>query len=212
MARTMSTEVFVMDVLVVESDPGAAAGAIAELTAAGHVVHRCHEPGAPAFPCAAIESGRCPLEREPIDVALTVRTRAGSQPWPLEDGLVCALRRHVPVVVSGRALHPFQRYGVTAAGRDVVGACERAANGPQAGHEAIATKTLDETLGRAGVAADESGVRVLRRDGRLEVTIAVPAGTDAKVRELASVRVTGALRAFDHAAAGIDVSCLETGA
>lgn len=38
-----------LKVLVLESDQGAADVAREELTAAGHVVLRCHEPGAPRF-------------------------------------------------------------------------------------------------------------------------------------------------------------------
>ncbi|MGZ4690569.1 MAG: hypothetical protein ACXWAY_13165, partial [Acidimicrobiia bacterium] len=62
-----------MEVLVVESEPGAAAIAIAQLEAAGHRVARCHEPGSRAFPCAGLDPGRCPLEEDAIDVVLTVR-------------------------------------------------------------------------------------------------------------------------------------------
>ncbi len=130
----MGAEVSFMDVLVVESDPGAAAVAIAQLQAAGHRVERCHEPGARAFPCAALNPGRCPLEDGEIDVVLTVRARSHPRPSQLEDGVTCALRQHVPVVVAGRTnLNPYARYDVAVAGvDDVVETCELAANGPQA--------------------------------------------------------------------------------
>jgi hypothetical protein len=63
-----------MRVLLLEGDPGAAAGAAAELAEAGHELSRCHEAGAPAFPCRGLaEPGTCPLEREHIDVAVVVR-------------------------------------------------------------------------------------------------------------------------------------------
>src|SRR5205807_4199387 len=63
-----------LKVLVLESDQGAADVAREELTAAGHVVLRCHEPGAPAFPCNALaKDQRCPLDAADVDVALDVR-------------------------------------------------------------------------------------------------------------------------------------------
>ena len=117
-----------MDVLVLESDPGAAELAVALLTAAGHRVSRCHEPGARAFPCVALDSGRCPLEADSIDVVLTVRGHANPRPSALEDGVVCALRHHTPVVVAGSTVfNPYEQFGASVAGPDVVDACEEAA-------------------------------------------------------------------------------------
>ena len=55
----------------------------------------------PAFPCSALTDDGCPLRRNIVDVALTVRQRPRSQPAPQEDGVTCALRTHVPLVVAG---------------------------------------------------------------------------------------------------------------
>lgn len=198
-----------MEVLVVESEPGAAAIAIAELEAAGHQVKRCHEPGARAFPCAGLDPGRCPLEDDAIDVALTVRARAHPRPSPLEDGVTCALRRRAPVVVAGRTtLNPFERYPVTVAGvDDIVAGCERAATGPQLEHEGVATRALEATLARAGIHSEAGRVSVHRSGAGLQVTLHVPAETPNQVRDIASVRVVGAVRAFDPHAARIDITC-----
>jgi hypothetical protein len=195
-----------MRVLVLESDLGAAVVAAAQLEAAGHDVVRCHPEGARPFPCAALETGHCPLD-DGVDVTLTVRARSMGHPAPLEDGVTCALRRHVPVVVAGRTTaNPFDRFPVTVAGVDVVAACEQAAAGPLLEHEAIAVRTLDETLTRAGVATDDAAASVHRARGRLRVQLRVPPATGARERAMASVRVIGALRAFDTSAAGIDVA------
>lgn len=196
-----------MEVLVVESEPGAAAIAIAQLEAAGHQVKRCHEPGARAFPCAGLDPGRCPLEDDAIDVVLTVRARAHPRPSPLEDGVTCALRRRTPVVVAGRTtLNPFERYAVTVAGVGVVEACERAATGPQAEHEGCATKALDDTLTHAGLPTGAARASVQRSGSGLRVTLNLPAKTPTRLRELATVRVAGALRAFDPHTPRIDIS------
>lgn len=106
-----------MEVLVVESEPGAAAIAIAQLEAAGHRVTRCHEPGQRPFPCVGLDPGRCPLENDAIDVELTVRARTNPRPSPLEDGVTCVLRHHAPVVAAGRTtINPFAQYSVTDTG------------------------------------------------------------------------------------------------
>jgi hypothetical protein len=205
----LEQEVDLMEVLVVESEPGAAGVAITELEAAGHRVQRCHEPGARAFPCAGLDPGRCPLEEGEIDVALTVRARPDSRPTAFEDGITCALRRHVPVVVAGHTtIDPFAQYPVTVAGTDdIVESCERAATGPQVGHEAAAMKALDQTLELAGLSTEPARASVRRSGQGLRVTLHVPPGTPKNVRDIASVRVVGAVRAFDPHAPQIEISC-----
>lgn len=196
-----------MDVLVVESEQGVADGAIEQLEQAGHHVHRCHEPGAPAFPCAGLGNDRCPLETGPIDVALTVRSAAGRQPTVLEDGISCALRHRIPVVVAGEtALHPFEFFGATSARHDhVVETCERARDALPV-HGAVARKAVVATLAASELHAG-ADAEVLRRGGRLQVLLLFPAGTPDALTEMASVRAVGALRAYDRHAAGIDVEC-----
>ena len=122
-----------LNVLVLESERGAAAAAREELETAGHTVLRCHEPGAAAFPCNALVKGQhCPLDAAIVDVALDVRSRPRSQPAPQEDGVVCALRQHIPVVIAASAvLNPYDGYAVVLDRTfDVVDACERAADAP----------------------------------------------------------------------------------
>ena len=196
-----------MKVLVLESDPGAAATAVEQLEAAGHRVVRCHEPGTAAFPCAGLDVGGCPLDGEPVDVALTVRAHPHSRPTPLEDGVTCALRHKVPVVVSGRTLlDPFERYGAESADDDVVEACEAAADAVRPEHSAIATRALRDTLEHAELPHEGALGTVRRVQGRLSVTLSVPPDAPASVRDTAAVRATGALRAFDPDVIGIDVT------
>ena len=95
-----------LNVMVLQSERGAADEAAGELTAAGHVVLRCHDPGASAFPCRGIEDrSKCPLWSHRVDVALTVRSRPRSQPAPQEDGVRCALMHHP--VVAGVVVQPL---------------------------------------------------------------------------------------------------------
>lgn len=93
-----------LDIMLVESRPGAAREAIAELTAAGHRVHRCHDRDAESsFPCAGVlDHGSCPIDRG-VDVALLVRREGTTDPTTWEHGVSCALRAGVPVVEDGPA-------------------------------------------------------------------------------------------------------------
>jgi hypothetical protein len=197
-----------MDVLVVESEPGAADAAVAAREAADHRVVRGHESGAAPFPWRGGGPRDCPLDRGAVRVVLDVRGKTTPHPGPLEDGVTCALRRRLPVVIAGTsAINPFARFPVLDATRqDVVAACERAAKGPQAEHQTVADRALDATLRNAGF--DEPGRSIVHRTpGGLQVTLLVPPESSAKTREMAAVRVAGALRAFDRDAGSIDIEC-----
>src|SRR5690349_9012775 len=123
-----------MRVLVVESDRGSADHAIRDLQASGHRVVRRHEPALPTFPSQAVsDAGTCPIETtDAVDVVLDYRFHPYPRPTPFEDGVACALRHHIPLVVAGSsALNPFDRWTTGIAGDDdVVRACERAADAP----------------------------------------------------------------------------------
>ena len=88
-------------VLVVGTDDWAIEQSAAALHAAGHEPLRCHDAGAPAFPCNALLPGRrCPLDIG-VDAVVTSRARPVSEPTLTEMGVVCALHAGVPLVVSG---------------------------------------------------------------------------------------------------------------
>ena len=198
-----------MQVLVNESDPHVAGIATAELEARGHQVKRCRDPeGSMGFPCVGLTADRCPLEDGAVDVALTVRADSHPSPTPLEDGISCALRRRIPVVVAGHTTsNPFAALGAVAAGHDVVGTCEQTAAARRSDHEGVASKALDWTLRFRDLPLSTAQAVVRRgRDG-LHVTLYVPAETPKIVRDMAAVRVAGALRAFDPSARRIDVAC-----
>jgi hypothetical protein len=195
-------------VLVLESERGAADTAIGELRDAGHEVLRCHEPGAPAFPCRALTHDDCPVRRVPVDVALTVRSRPRSQPAPLEDGVSCALERRIPLVVAGTAvLDPYRDYATEVLGRTtgVVDACRRAADAPLARHGEVALGAITTVLARHGSTL-RPVVEVRRRVGGLHVEVHGTDRLERPVAAMASVRAIGALRALDPDARAIDVS------
>ena len=183
-------------VLVLESEPGAADTAIEELRTAGHSVVRCHEPGAPAFPCnGLVERRQCPMESAPVDLALTVRSGAPMHPTPTEDGVSCALRHRVPLVVRGRCrLRSVRRPATTVVGgvNRVVDACERTARLPLSEHSALARRVLAKVLHRMGVAG-EGRATVHRRAGGL-IVFAHDAGNNSACLRRPGLR-TGARRA-----------------
>jgi hypothetical protein len=194
--------------MVLESERGAADRAAAELTEAGHVVLRCHERRAPAFPCRGIEDqSSCPLRSHAVDVALTVRSRPRSQPAPQEDGVRCALMHHVPLVVAGSAvLDPYEGYEARVLDRDgdVVGACEEVAAAELPRHSRVASEALRTTQAMEG---EQSSARasVTRRGGVLLVSVSGLEGLASRRREAAVVRMLAKLREFDSTARGIDV-------
>jgi hypothetical protein len=197
-----------LNVLVLESERGAADVAISELTAAGHRVLRCHEPGAPAFPCNGLaDEDACPLRTSTVDVALTVRSRPRSQPAPQEDGVACAIEHHVPLVVAGPVvLNPYDGFATEVLDRtfDVADACERAAVAPLRRHGERAATALAAVFETHDIDA-VTDVTVVRDHGRLTVHVTGAPDLDHAVKGVASVRIIGALRAYDRDAAGIDV-------
>lgn len=197
-----------LNVLVLESDPGAATAARQELSNAGHTLHSCHDPGESAFPCNALRDGRgCPFEAQPIDVVLDVRRRARTTPTVREDGVACGIRQHVPLVVAGPTVFsPYADYA-TELCHDTVGvvaACERAAAAPLARHTTVAQDALDATLERRSLPTD-ARVTVFRRKGSLDVLVKPASELDRAAKNMVAVRITAALRAIDRYSSGIDV-------
>ena len=194
-----------MRVLVVESDRGTADHVITDLQGAGHQVVRCHEPGLPAFPCNALcDGGSCSLDTaEGVDVVLDYRLHPYPRPTPLEDGVSCALRRHVPLVVGGTStLNPFARWTTDVVADDdaVVEVCEVASGALRDRLAASVRRVASDLIGDVPL-----DVTVRRVGARLKATIVIPEDCDEVEGSLA-VAVAGVLRARDPWIGGIDVA------
>jgi hypothetical protein len=199
-----------MRVLVVEGTPGASVHAVRELERAGHEVRSCHDEGHASFPCRGmVEGGRCPLEGESVDVALLVRVAATHAPTAEEEGVRCALRRHVPVAIVGEVADvPYADWAtvIRPGADDIVGAAEAAAAAPLARHTSAARHTLRTVLAGNGLPTELAEAVVERHGNHLHVLLSPGVAMDPMVADTASVRTVGAVRAVDPYAGIIDVS------
>jgi hypothetical protein len=197
-----------MDVMLLESEPEVGRAEAELLEAAGHRVHRCHQPGE-GFPCAGIRAeGTCPLEI-PVDVAVVVRSRTAGEPTISEDGIACAIRAAVPIVEVGRGVE--DPYGPWLAARvapgDVDAGVVDAFDGRIARFIDDIRFRIDPLVAQAGVARAAVACEVTRTGHRLHVRVTGPA-TLSRLREAIAVRVYDAVRAaertFGHVAISVD--------
>jgi hypothetical protein len=199
-----------MRVLLLEGDPGAASAVESQLTAAGHQVSRCHDPGTAGFPCRGLTGvGTCPLESEHVDVAVVVRSQPGDGPSAGEDGVRCALRRFVPLVVAGEvSSSPYRAWAaVVHEGIDELAtAVAEAASTPLRRHAEAATRSLREVLDRHGLDSSMAEAHVRRVGDDLRIMLRPNVPIEPAVAEMASVRAVGAVRALDPHPRVIDVT------
>lgn len=186
-----------MNVLLIESRPGAGDAARCELEAAGHRVHRCFDGGHDAagdFACVGLAgTADCPLD-ERVDVALLVRGDATGA-TASEAGLRCAVRADVPVVAHDSAhLDPYEPWvKESAAGAGVVEACEDGSGDAALAEDLRAT--LAPLLTGAGLDAQDVRVALERRPDELVVHLVAAAELDAALSGAVGVRVLDVLRA-----------------
>ena len=199
-----------MRVLVVEGTPGAGAAASDQLTAAGHEVTSCHD-GSSSFPCHGLGgSASCPIEDgAPIDAALLIRDAKSPEPTATEDGVRCALRRHIPLAIAGELEdNPYLPFAAaTSKGfDDFVSVTVKAVDAPLAGHAGVARAALAKVLESEGLDATAADAVVTRNGSSLSVELLPQVTLDTALIDTASVRVLAAVRAHDRAASIIDVS------
>lgn len=205
-----------LDVLVIESRPGAAAAAERALEAAGHTTTTCRPDGSgTAFPCRAmLDPADCPLSERP-DVALLVRD-GDAGPGVEEQGASCALRDGIPLVEAGPlgAVDPFEQWlagRVDGDSRDIVAACEAART---AALGALRRRIL--TLVRPSLAAAHismSGVtcRIEPRGMGLRVAFDIFGPVPPGLRQALAVRTLDAVRGGHRPYEHVSVSVTEVG-
>ena len=152
-----------------------------------------------------------------VDVTLAVRQMPSAAPSRREDGVLCSIRHHVPVVVAGDTLFdPFETWEGHAVGElettSWTRACaprtdrwRRIVRSPgSAAWEVVRLHSRDISVLEAVHRMETVEASVRRVGGRLLVEVV--AEVDPAVEPMVAVRVTVALRAFDKDARAIDVS------
>ncbi len=197
-----------LDVLVLESNHGAADAAIASLEATGHRVHRCHDKGADEFPCNGIaELGHCPLDGN-VDVALVVRPRIMRRPTPLEDGVTCAIRAGVPIVEDGPDLDgPFRPWVAQSVrpGTPVTAACVTAADRDLDPLALQITERVAALVIAAGIEPTTVGCRAERDGASLRVQLELPVPVSRAIEHALAVRTLDAVRSYGRTFGDIHV-------
>lgn len=192
-------------------------GAEARLRDAGHDVVRCRDPHAHGYLCDGMPGGAgCPLDRSAVDVALSIRDGSDDADgrWG-EEGVRCALRRHLPLVAAGAVAGAPWSEMATVVEPDldgVAGAVEEAAARPLLRHGALAGAELRAVMDRAGMDPGEAHAVAHRRGDHIRVELRPGVALSGSLGQAAAVRVAATLRETDSASAGIDVVLVPDGA
>lgn len=186
-----------MKILLLESHPGVAREAVAELTGAGHTILSCTTEDR-EFPCRGLAgSDDCPLDGH-VDVAVLAQEQGVDQ---LPHGAVCAARSRIPVIDIGPGTAPetggFRRWEP--------GPVSLAATCAEAVADGSAhARALRNGLANLGVAPGDVAVDVAREPRRLKVTLSL--SDSVRAREQDIVRFTANMaRRYDPRVPVIDV-------
>ena len=193
-----------MDVLVPDTRSATAAEVVRNLESRGHRVHACVQEPADE-PCAQVATGTCPLDAEPVDVAVAVGLPPDSQ---LADGAVCAARRLLPLVLVGAPSdHPLSRWASARASvAEGAAIVEEVAGRPLASQTDAARRALLHELRRHGSESSIAAVTVHRRDGGLVVELRHDPAISRTQAERLAAQVARAVRRHDRWARDIEVT------
>ena len=195
-----------LDVLVIESLPGAAAWAAHVLESAGHRVHRCYADR-PGFPCVGVTSpDLCPIARH-VDVALLVRPRVAPRATALEQGAACVIRAGVPLVEQGSAaLDPYEPFLAARVDQDPVATCEAANDAALDELRREILRLAGPILFTVGILAGQTVCRIEPQATRLHVTFDLPVRVTHAVKQALAVRVLDAVRRQERTYGPVQVS------
>lgn len=163
-----------MRVLLTESAPGAADEPEKRLREAGYDISFCRpDHRGDIDGCVVLRGvGHCPL-RTDADIAVVVDARAADAPTlptAREFGACCALRRRVPLVVTGPAdtqRFPWSQAAAICSPDELAGVCERL------------TQPVDEALRRDAERVAKLALQANGCHADVDVTIAHAAGSTA---------------------------------
>ncbi len=199
-----------MRVLLTDSSTGAGQRVATTLTDAGHQVFRCWDGPAGDLPCRQLHGEPCAMEeRAGVDAAVVVRDeREGqSSDW----GALCAMRAGVPVVLVGADQSDRLASRAAAAvdhAEDLPSALPGVTARALPALEQPAAAEAERLLRLSGI---EGTAQIdMQRSGRdLRVVATVPAGTEARTKELIAIQLAGLLRKSDHWSQRVDITTQE---
>lgn len=203
-----------MKVLMVENNSESAHRIAELLKSSGHSVHSCHDASAieGLDACVALQHQQCPMNLVPMDLLLDVRspdgTHSGIEALLMEEGVLCAARRKIPVVIAGEINdQPFKRWAtIEHPGLPSVAVLEDVASAPLPDHSAVATAALRSTLRAHGIIVDKAEAEVCRRDGGLLLHIDVSPSIDTSAAQAVAIKVGQAVRHIDPWAPSLDIT------
>ena len=194
-------------VLLTETDRRAADHLAGAFERGGHEVLRCRAADDPSFPCrGVVAQEQCPLESD-VDVAVAYRAHPYPKPTTREDGISCAIRHEIPVVVAGQTgLNPFAEWTkATAPELDAVESAVWAARAPLTRLTEVATAEARRVVRSHGFESSDAEATVFREDGRLVVDLWVSAELSRQESGAVAVRIADVLRRAAPLAGSVDV-------
>lgn len=199
-----------MDVLVPDRSTPLGEELARTIEAGGHTVHSCVRDDG-ALPCAALVGQPCPLDEAPVDIAVDAHNPDG-RAGVYGDGALCAVRRRIPLVLTGDASsHPLAPWAAAVAGSDPRAGVAAVIGRALAGHTAAARKALLHELHMQGTVSDSAEVEVFRRPGRLLVELRTDTSMSRTQAERLATHVAQAVRLYDRWAPKLDVTVRRTG-
>jgi hypothetical protein len=176
------------------------------LQASGAQVLRCHD-NADGTLCTLVAGHGCPADQDP-DVAVVPVIPAGGAP-SLGDGVGCAVRSSIPVVVIGHSAPG--PYAAVAAGsadgvHDMVAACRAAIDGATEAHTAVAVGALADRCAALGIDPSACRAEVRRTDSGLRLEVGLGDTLDRHAGERVALQVLAAVRRFDPRPGGVSLA------
>jgi hypothetical protein len=196
-----------MDVLISDISGDAAAAVVRTLEAHGHRVHACKDAMQieAASPCAALRGADCPLDAQPVDVAIRLGPEVVAE--DLGRGDICALRRRIPLVLVDSPGSPLERWACASVTSGQLPAALSAVAGELLPvHTAEARRAVREQLTMQGLDGSLVAVDVRRRNGGLLVDLRADGSLARGLVEQLSVHATQCIRRIDRWARYVDVS------
>ena len=184
---------------------------IAALREGGAEITSCHHPDDGTM-CTMVAGHACPMDAH-AEVAVVPLLAAGAAPHQA-DGVGCAVRSSVPVVVVGRgAPGPFGAIAAAVADGpdDVVAVCRTAIDGATMAHTRVAQDALDartDSLGIDPEAASALVASVRRNETGLRLEIRTNGKLEPRTGERLGLQVLAAVRAFDPRAKGVSLAVI----